>query len=100
MLRIRTGEGYVQKANHRQRRLLCARRERPRGHRAAEKRDELAASDHSITSSARASSVGETSNPSARAVTRLMTNSNLVACTTGRAAGFAPVRAWPTEPPT
>ena len=39
--------------------------------------------------------VGGTSRPSARAVTRLMTNSNLVACTTGRSAGFAPLRTWP-----
>src|SRR6516165_4787433 len=35
---------------------------------------------HSITSSARASSVGGTSRPSALAVCRLMTNSNLVDC--------------------
>src|SRR6516165_12757410 len=41
---------------------LRARRKRPRNH-AAEKRDELAP-DHSITSSARASSVGGTSRPS------------------------------------
>ena len=30
MLRIRTGEGYVEEPNHRHRRLLRARRERPR----------------------------------------------------------------------
>ena len=47
----------TQKSNHRHRRLLRARRERPRRRRAAEQRDELAAS-HSITSSARASRVG------------------------------------------
>jgi hypothetical protein len=35
------------------------------------------------SSSARAKSVGGTSSPSARAVTRLMTNSNFVGCTTG-----------------
>src|SRR5215470_14636837 len=56
--------------------LLRARRERPR-HRAAEQRDELAAPDHSITSSASASSLSGTSKPSALAVLRLMTNSNL-----------------------
>src|SRR5262245_63877278 len=44
-------------------RLLRARRERPRG-RAAEQRDELAPS-HSITSPARASSVGGKVRPSA-----------------------------------
>jgi hypothetical protein len=36
--------------------------------------------NHSTTSSARASSVGGTSSPSAFAVWRLMTSSNLVAC--------------------
>src|SRR6516162_9872574 len=70
------------------RRLLRARRERPRS-RAAEKRDELAPL-HSITSSARASSVGGTSRPSAWAVVRLRTRSNLVGCSTGMSAGFAP----------
>ena len=74
--------------------LLRARRERPRRRRAAEQRDELAP-PHSITSSARASSVGGTSRPSALAVLRLMTSSNLVACTTGRSAGFAPLRMRP-----
>src|SRR5262249_52860118 len=52
--------------------LLRPRRERPR-RRAAEKRYERAALHHSITSSARASSVGGTSRPSALAVGRLMT---------------------------
>jgi hypothetical protein len=66
------------------------RRERPR-RRAAEQRDERA-SPHSITSSARASSVGGISRPSALAVIRLMTKSNLVGCSTGRSAGFAPRR--------
>ena len=50
---------------------------------------------YSITSSARASSVGGTSRPSALAVCRLMTNSNLVDCNTGRSAGFAPLRIRP-----
>jgi hypothetical protein len=45
---------------------------------------------HSITSSARASSVGGTSRPSALAVFRLMTNSYLVGACTGRSAGFPP----------
>ena len=47
---------------------------------------------YSITSSARASSVGGTSRPSALAVFRLMTSSNLVGCSTGRSAGFAPAQ--------
>src|SRR5262245_14068337 len=50
--------------------LLRARREGPRRRCAAEQRDELAAPNHSITSSARASSVGGTSRPSALAVGR------------------------------
>src|SRR6478672_5068184 len=70
--------GNPEIADHRHRRLLPARRERPCCR--AEQRDELAPS-HSITSSARASSVGGTSTPSARAVGRLMTNSNLLDCT-------------------
>src|SRR5262249_23151850 len=74
--------------------LLRPRRERPR-RRAAEKRYEGAALHHSITSSARASSVGGTSRPSALAVGRLMTSSNLVGCTTGRSAGFSPLRMRP-----
>jgi hypothetical protein len=47
---------------------------------------------HSITSSARASSVAGTSSPSALAVLRLMTNSYLVGACTGRSAGFSPLR--------
>ena len=47
---------------------------------------------HSITSSARASSDGGTSRPSAFAALRLMTSSNLVGCSTGRFAGDAPFR--------
>src|SRR5262249_36729870 len=65
--------------------LLPSRRQRP-GRRPAEQRDELAPLDlctHSITSSARASSVGGTSRPSIRAVDALMTSSNFDDCTTG-----------------
>src|SRR5262249_41153283 len=72
-------------------RLLRARGERPRGRCAAEQRDELAA-HHSITSSARASSVGGTVRPSAFAVLRLITSSYLVGACTGRSAGFSPLR--------
>src|SRR5215470_1316159 len=78
------------------RRLLRPRRERPRS-RSAEQRDELAPPHHSITSSARASSVGGTSRPSALAVLRLMTKSNLVGCSTGISAGFAPCRILSTK---
>ena len=61
--------------------LLRARPQRPRGCRAAEKGDELAAldlRDHSITSSARASSLSGIVSPSALAVVWLMINSNFV----------------------
>ena len=47
---------------------------------------------HSITSSARASSVGGTCRPSAFATLRLMMSANLVGCCTGRSPGFAPLR--------
>src|SRR5271169_6860492 len=47
---------------------------------------------HSITSSARAKSVGGIVNPSALAVLRLMTSSSLMLCWTGRSAGLAPLR--------
>src|SRR5262245_51669010 len=48
-----------------------------RGGRAAEQQHELALGDHSITSSARASSVAGTSRPSVLAVLRLTTSSYL-----------------------
>src|SRR5262245_24138322 len=47
---------------------------------------------YSITSSASASSRSGTASPSALAVLRLITNSNLVDCSTGRSAGFVPRR--------
>src|SRR6476660_1341815 len=45
---------------------------------------------YSMTSSARAISVGDNSRPRAFAVLRLRTKSNLVGCSTGMSAGFAP----------
>src|SRR5262249_38471408 len=75
-------------------RLLRARRQRPRGYRAAEHRDELAPL-HSITSSASASSAGGTVRPSILAVSALMTSSNLVGCTTGKSAILAPLTMRP-----
>src|SRR5262249_33786112 len=71
--------------------LLRSYANRPR-RRATEQCDELAAPDHSITSSARASSICGTSSPSALAVLRLMTSSYLVGACTGRSAGFSPLR--------
>src|SRR6476661_6705454 len=50
---------------------------------------------HSITSSARASNVGETSSPMAFAVAALITNSNVVGCVTARSAGLVPLKILP-----
>src|SRR5262249_2193303 len=75
--------------------LLRARRERPRRRRAAEQRDELAA-PHSMTSSASVSRLAGISMPSALAVFRLSTNSNLVGSMTGRSAGLSPFKMRPT----
>ena len=47
---------------------------------------------YSITSSAMATRPGGKVRPSAFAVLRLITNSNLFGCTTGRSAGLAPLR--------
>ena len=87
----RGGRPGMYKSDDWHRRLLRPRPERPRSCRAPEQRDELAAS-HSITSSARASSVGGISIPSAFAVLRLITSSYLVGACTGRSAGFSPLR--------
>src|SRR5262245_34484952 len=84
------GRTGADEAHDRHRRLLRARRERPRSC-AANQRDELAP-PHSITSSARAVTAAGTVRPSARAVTRLITRSNLVGCSTGRSAGLVPRR--------
>src|SRR5262249_46651535 len=62
--------------------------------RATEHRDELAAL-HSMTSSAMASMPGGMVRPSAFALLRLMINSNLESCTTGRSAAFSPLRMRP-----
>src|SRR5215216_6464214 len=70
--------------------LGCCRKQRSKHHR-ADKREKRAP-PHSITSSARASSVGGTSRPSALAVLRLITNKNLVGKMTGNSAGLAPLR--------
>ena len=51
---------------------------------------------HSITSSAMASSDGGTVMPSILAVSTLITSSNLLAWTTGRSVGLAPLRMRPT----
>src|SRR5262249_52560414 len=73
--------------------LLRPRRERPRG--CASKQPDERAALHSITSSARASSLSGIWRPSALAVLRLITNANLMDCITGRSAGFSPLRIRP-----
>src|SRR5262245_51847168 len=75
--------------------LLRARHDRPSRRRTAEQRDELAAADHSITSSASASTLSGIVMPSALALLRLMAISNFVGCSTGRSAGFSPLRILP-----
>jgi GAF domain-containing protein len=75
--------------------LLRARRERP-GSRAAEQRDERAAS-HSITSSARNRNDSGIVKPIALAVVRLMTSSNLDGCSTGISPGFVPRKTLSTN---
>src|SRR5262245_41694996 len=67
---------------------------RPTEQGTAEQRDKLAAF-HSITSSARASTVEGASRLSALAVDKLMTNSNVTERTTGRSTGLAPLRTRP-----
>src|SRR5262245_28877510 len=65
------------------------------GERSAEQRDELA-SLHSITSSASDSRLWEILIPSAFAVLRLMTDSNLLGSVSGRSPGLAPLRICPS----
>jgi hypothetical protein len=48
--------------------------------------------DHWMTSSARSSSDGGIVSPSALAVLRLMTSSNLVGCSTGSSVGLPPLK--------
>src|SRR5262245_18399905 len=76
-------------------RLLSARNDRPRSRGAAEQGVKLAA-PQSITLSARKSIDVGNSMPIAFAVFKLTTMSNFGACSTGRRAGFAPLKIFPT----
>jgi hypothetical protein len=58
----------------------------------AGRRASRVAASHSITSSARASSVRGTSRPSAREAFRLRIKSNLIGCSIGRSPGLTPFR--------
>src|SRR5262245_60913344 len=62
----------------------------------ADAANEVAVVAYSITSSASASSLSGRWRPSALAVVRLRTSSNWVDCITGRSAGCAPLRIFPT----
>jgi hypothetical protein len=84
---VRVRRLAVEESDYRRRPLLRACFARPR-RRAAEQRDELAALQ---TSSARASSVGGMSRPSAFAVLRFITNSNFVGSWIGKSSGFSPL---------
>src|SRR3954447_9624782 len=88
------GRSAIQVADHRHRRLLREPPYGPRCRSPAHKRNERAAF-HSITSSALTRMVFGTARPSAFALFRFMTNSNLVGCNTGRLAGFSPLRTLP-----
>src|SRR5258705_316975 len=90
-MRALAGRNTVQEPDQRHRHLLRPRRERPSCRGPTQQRDELAPF-HSITSSARASSMGGTSRPSALAVFILITSSYLVGACTGRSPGFSPLR--------
>src|SRR5262245_55820096 len=94
-LRVVAGRPGAEEPDHWHRWLLRARRQRP-CRRAAEQRDEPAPV-HSITSSARSRKDSVIVRPSALAVVRLMTRSNLVGCSTGKSAGFAPRKILSTK---
>src|SRR5204862_3376534 len=80
-------------------RLLRRHGDRPCCRRAAEKCDELAPPHHSMTSSARPSSVSGKVRSSILAVLRLITNSTFADRWTGRSAGFSPLRTRPVYTP-
>src|SRR5258706_11409009 len=67
---------------------MCRWRSRPQH----QQRTHAPQQTYSITSSARRSNEVGTERPSALAVLRLITSSNLVGCSTGRSEGLAPLR--------
>ena len=78
--------------------LTCRWRSRPQHHERTHALQQMFCSrldGYSITSSAVASSTAGTSRPSALAVFRLMTNSNLVGRTTGKSLALSPLRMRP-----
>src|SRR5262249_40948301 len=90
------GRPAAEKPDHRHPRLLGIRRERPRS-RAAEQSGELAATNHSMTSSAKASNLAGTSISRALAVFMLTTSSNFVGSSSGNSLGLAPLKILSTN---
>src|SRR5204863_8147030 len=84
----------AKETDYRYRLLLRSGGIRP-SQRRAQADEKVAACGHSMTSSARASSDCGNVRPSAFAVFRLMTSSNLVGCWIGRSAGLAPASIRP-----
>ena len=82
-------------ADHRRRLLLRAHDERREAGRPADQREELAAAQYSMTSSARSNTVCGIISPSGLAVSRLMTSSGRVDWMTGKSPGAAPFRMRP-----
>src|SRR5262249_13277121 len=92
----RGGKGRIRRSgidecDYRHLRLLRSRRKRPRRRCAPEQPDEIAPSDHSITSSARVRSMGGTARPMAFAAFKLITSSSCVGNSIGSSAGVAPL---------
>src|SRR5207245_8024205 len=86
----------VDVANHGHRRLLRCGRERYGEDAPTHDADERSPVHHRRLSSARTRIDCGIVKPRALAVLRLMTNSNFVGCSTGRSAGLAPLRIFPT----
>src|SRR5882757_3599956 len=91
---LRVGRANTEVADHRHSRLR-AYTERPRDRCPPKQRDELEP-PHSITSSARTRNASGIGRLIALAVARFTTRSNLVGCSIGRSAGFAPLRIFST----
>src|SRR5207237_673758 len=93
--RVAVGGGAVQEPDHRHRRVLRERSERPRHDSTCKEESGEIAPPHSITSSASASSVAGKVRPNALAVFKLITRSNLLGSTTGSSPTLSPRRMRP-----
>jgi hypothetical protein len=95
----RVGSGSSKDDLHRRRQSGQLREKTPMSAGSHADTSRVAGRGYSVTSSARASSVGAMSRPSVFAAFRLMTSSNLTGCSTGRSPGFAPRRILSTNSP-